>query len=92
MNTSSYHQGVWYSILQHQSHQGQRGGNTSSSCTCDSADVMTTQTSCENSKPAADVAVTPIIIAATVNNRGLPELSQLSQAGRFNVQESHLID
>ncbi|KAK3710355.1 hypothetical protein RRG08_010879 [Elysia crispata] len=77
MDMSSYHQAVWYSISAtlKSVHQGHCGGDTSSSCSRSSADVMTTQTLGE--LPEESSSCEEFIIAATGSNiRGLLGLSQ----------------
>ncbi|KAK3734243.1 hypothetical protein RRG08_049661 [Elysia crispata] len=79
-------------------HQGQRGGDTFSSCSRDSADVITTQT-LENfpKNPAVGISLLNLLRMShshppSSQQLEAAEVSQLSQPGGLNVQGSHLID
>ncbi|KAK3778084.1 hypothetical protein RRG08_044700 [Elysia crispata] len=79
-------------------HQGQRGGDTSSSCSRDLADVMATQT-LENFPKNPAVGISPLNLLRMTQTHPpssqqleATNVSQLSQPDGFNFQESQLID
>ncbi|KAK3781619.1 hypothetical protein RRG08_029283 [Elysia crispata] len=101
MGTSNYHQGILVldAATSKSVHQEQRVGDTSSSCSRDSADVMTTQTLENFPKNPAAVKVSPLNLLRMSQSHPpssqqleATEISQLSQPGGLNVQESHLVD
>ncbi|KAK3728209.1 hypothetical protein RRG08_014992 [Elysia crispata] len=89
MGISSFHEGVWYSILQRQSLSIRSNVEATHRAV---TEVMTTQilknfpknlSGNFTTQPAEDVAVAPTIIAATGSIRGLPAVpTRRSQRSR----------